>query len=194
MSPQIAAMEGPISDAGESSPLEANEPNREEFARLFARHARQVYAFIMTLVFSHHDAEEVFQNTNVVLWDKFGEFRPGTNFFAWASRIAYFEVLNLMKQRRVSLLSAQAIDALAAEATALSDQSTARMDALGECLARLTPADREMIQDRYFYQHPPKQIAAMRSRSLDSVYRALSRIHNLLLDCVERTLAREEGR
>jgi RNA polymerase sigma-70 factor, ECF subfamily len=172
----------------------SGEPDHEEFARLFARHARQIYAFIMTLVFSHHDAEEVFQNTNVVLWDKFGEFRPGSNFFAWASRIAYFEVLNLMKQRRVPLLSSAAIDALVSEATGLSDQSTARVEALSECLSQLTPADREMIQDRYFYQRPPKQIAAMRSRSLDSVYRALNRIHNLLLNCVERTLSREEGR
>jgi RNA polymerase sigma-70 factor len=177
---------------GDDFPLEARQPDGEEFARLFARHARQIYAFIMTLVFSHHDAEEVFQNTNVVLWDKFAEFRQGTNFFAWASRIAYFEVLNLMKQRRVALLSEQAMDVLALEAASLSDQPSARMEALSECLSWLTPADRQMIEDRYFYQHPPKQIAAMRSRSLDSIYRALSRIHNLLLDCVEHTLAREE--
>ena len=169
--------------------------DHEEFARLFSRHARPIYAFIMTLVFSHHDAEEVFQNTSVVLWDKFSEFRRGSNFFAWASRIAYFEVLNLFKQQRRSpLLSDQAMDSLASEAMALSDQSTDRVEALSECLARLAVADREIIQDRYFYQRPPKQIAEMRSRSLDSIYRALSRIHNLLLSCVERTLAREEGR
>src|SRR5436190_18410489 len=76
--------------------------DREEFARLFARNARRIYGFIMTLVFNHHDAEEVFQNTNVILWNKFGEFQPGSNFFAWASRIAYYEVLTLMKQKRRS--------------------------------------------------------------------------------------------
>jgi RNA polymerase sigma-70 factor (ECF subfamily) len=52
----------------------------------------------MTLVFSHQDAEEVFQNTSVVLWNKFGEFQPGSNFFAWASQVAYYEVLNYMRQ------------------------------------------------------------------------------------------------
>jgi RNA polymerase sigma-70 factor len=187
-------MDGSIPPDEGSCPTTRGEPDHEEFARLFARHARQIYAFIMTLVFSHHDAEEVFQNTNVVLWDKFGEFRPGSNFFAWASRIAYFEVLNLMKQRRVPLLSSAAMDALVSEATALSDQSTSRMEALSECLSRLTPADREIIHDRYFYQRPPKQIAAIHARSLDSVYRALNRIHSLLLNCVERTLSREEGR
>ena len=169
------------------------EPNRDEFARLFARHARQLYGFIMTLSLTHHDAEEVFQNTNVVLWNKFSEFRPGSNFFAWASRIAYYEVLNLMKEKRRSpRLSVEAIDSLAVEATALSDQSVERIEALSECLSRLTTADREIIQDRYFYQRPPKQIAASHSRSLDSIYRALSRIHHVLLECVERQMARQE--
>jgi RNA polymerase sigma-70 factor (ECF subfamily) len=166
--------------------------DREEFARLFSRHARRIYGFIMTLVFSHHDAEEVFQNTSVVLWNKFGEFRPGSSFFAWASRIAYFEVLNLMKQqRRFRLVSEEALESLADEAMALSEETTSRQEALEECLSRLAVADRELLQERYYYQRPPKQIASMQSRSVDSVYRALSRIHNLLLHCVQRNLAGE---
>ncbi|WP_428304382.1 sigma-70 family RNA polymerase sigma factor [Lacipirellula sp.] len=170
-----------------------NEPDRDEFARLLARHSRQLYSFIMTLSLTHHDAEEVFQNTCVFLWSRFAEFRPGTSFFAWASRIAYYEVLNLMKQkRRTPKLSVEAVDILAEEAAALSDRYGDRIEALADCLSRLTIADREIIQDRYFYQHPPKKIASLRSRSLDSVYRALSRIHHVLLECVERHMARQE--
>ena len=104
---------------------DALELDREEFARLFSRHARRIYAFIMTLVFSHHDAEEVFQNTSVVLWNKFGEFRPGSNFFAWASRIAYFEVLNLMKQQRRGPM--------------LSDESLTAPGQRGDRHCRITP-------------------------------------------------------
>lgn len=167
--------------------------DREEFARLFSRHARRVYGLIMTLVFNHQDAEEVFQNTSVVLWNKFGEFQPGSNFFAWASRIAYFEVLNHMKrQRRSRRLSDEALESLAQEAVALSDQTSARQAALEDCLSRLTGADRELLQERYYRQRPPKQIASMQSRSVDSVYRALNRIHNVLLNCVQRSLASEE--
>src|SRR5688572_13921046 len=64
----------------------APEPDldREAFAPLFSRNARRIYGFIMTLVFNHQDAEEVFQNTSIVLWNKFAEFRPDSNFFAWA--------------------------------------------------------------------------------------------------------------
>jgi RNA polymerase sigma-70 factor len=167
--------------------------DREEFARLFSRNARRIYGFIMTLVFSHHDAEEVFQNTSVVLWNKFDEFQPGSNFFAWASKVAYFEVLGFMKQRRRSrMLSEQSMELLADAAITLSDDSSSRQQALEECLSRLNSADRELLQDRYYHQRPPKQIAAMQSRSIDSIYRSLSRIHNLLLNCVQRNLAREE--
>src|SRR6185295_2857694 len=124
-----------------SSDFPANEPSgldREAFARLFSGNARRIYGFVMTLVFNHHDAEEVFQNTSVVLWNKFGEFTPGSNFFAWASRIAYYEVLSLMKQRRRSrTFSDEALELLASEATTVSEQSSDRYDALEECMGRL---------------------------------------------------------
>ena len=182
-------------------PTDANDPlanapsevDRDQFARLFSRNARRIYGFIMTLVFSHHDAEEVFQNTSVVLWNKFSEFQPGSNFFAWASRIAYYEVLTLMKQhRRSRSFSDESLELLASQAAALSEQSSSRQQALEDCLSRLTAADRDLLQERYYVQRPPKQIAALQSRSVDSVYRALSRIHNALLNCVQSNLAKEE--
>jgi RNA polymerase sigma-70 factor len=181
------------SDSKTPCPGDPPDVDREEFARLFSRNARRLYGFIMTLVFSHHDAEEVFQNASVVLWNKFGEFQPGSNFFAWASKVAYYEVLSFMKQRRRSrVLSDESLELLANAAIALSDESSSRQDALDVCLSRLNASDRELLQARYYHQRPPKQIAVMQSRSVDSIYRALSRIHNLLLNCVERTLAREE--
>ena len=176
-------------DASDRPIGEPSDLDREEFARLFSRNARRIYGFIMTLVFNHHDAEEVFQNTNVVLWNKFADFQPGSNFFAWASRIAYYEVLSLMKQQRRSrTFSDEALELLASEAVALSDQSTERYEALEECLARLDPPDRQLLQERYYFQRAPKQIAASQSKSVHAIYRALSRIHNVLLNCVQRSM------
>ena len=37
--------------------------------------------------------EDVFQAANLVLWRKFDQFEPGTNFFAWACQIIRYEVL-----------------------------------------------------------------------------------------------------
>jgi RNA polymerase sigma-70 factor, ECF subfamily len=176
-------------DASDRPADDPSDLDREEFARLFSRNARRIYGFIMTLVFNHHDAEEVFQNTNVILWNKFADFQPGSNFFAWASRIAYYEVLSLMKQQRRSrAFSDEALELLANEAVALSDQSAERYEALEECLARLNQPDRALLQERYYYQRPPKQIAAGQSKSVHAIYRALNRIHNVLLNCVERSM------
>ena len=181
-------------DANDRPADEPSDLDREEFARLFSRNARRIYGFIMTLVFNHHDAEEVFQNTNVVLWNKFADFQPDTNFFAWASRIAYYEVLSLMKQQRRSrTFSDEALELLANEAVALSDQSSERYEALEECLARLDAPDRELLQERYYYQRPPKQIAARQSKSVHAIYRALSRVHNVLLNCVQRSMKEDGG-
>jgi RNA polymerase sigma-70 factor len=169
------------------------DPDREEFARQFSRNARRIYGFIMTLVFNHHDAEEVFQNTSVVLWNKFGDFETGSDFFAWASRVAYYEVLSLMKQRRRSrTFSDEAIEVLATAAVAASDRSSERYEALEECLGRLDSDDRALLRERYFSQRAPKQIAAVQARSVHSVYRALARVHTLLLECVQRRMTREE--
>jgi RNA polymerase sigma-70 factor len=173
----------------------SRDPDRDEFARQFSRNARRIYGFIMTLVFNYHDAEEVFQNTSVVLWNKFGDFESGSDFFAWASRVAYYEVLSLMKQRRRSrTFSDETLELLANEAIAVSDRSAERHEALEDCLGQLAPTDRALLQERYYFQRPPKKIAAMQSRSIHSVYRALNRIHNLLLNCVQRTLAQEDAR
>ncbi len=172
---------------------ESPELDREEFARQYSRNVRRIYGFIVTLVFNHHDAEEVFQNTSVVLWNKFAEFRSGSNFFAWASRVAYFEVLSFTKQRRRSrIVSGETLELLAEQAVALADESSARQEALEDCLSRLSVSDRDLLQARYYCQQPPKQIAATQSRSVDSVYRALSRIHNMLLNCVQHNLAKED--
>jgi RNA polymerase sigma-70 factor, ECF subfamily len=182
-----------VAMSSEPNTAAPGDPDREEFARQFSRNARRVYGFIMTLVFNYHDAEEVFQNTSVVLWNKFGDFQPGSDFFAWASRVAYYEVLSLMKQRRRSrTFSDEALELLANEAIVVSDRSSERHEALEECLGHLDATDRALLQERYYFQRPPKKIAAMQSRSIHSVYRALNRIHNVLLNCVERALAREE--
>ena len=61
----------------------------DEFVRLLAQNQRRLYVYVHTLVPHHADAEEVLQNTNLVLWREFGTFEPGTNSRAWLLRIQY---------------------------------------------------------------------------------------------------------
>src|SRR4051812_23964504 len=65
----------------------------ESFLRLWEAHRRRVFHFILALLPAVQDAEDVLQETSIVLWRKFGEFEPGTNFLSWAHKVAHFEVL-----------------------------------------------------------------------------------------------------
>ena len=58
------------------------EPPSVEFLSRVPRAQRSLYAFILTLVRQAADAEDVLQETNVVLWRKAGEYRPDSGFHA----------------------------------------------------------------------------------------------------------------
>ena len=57
------------------------DPKRhEEFVSLVRRYTNQMLAYIDALLLNRTDAEDLFQETCIVLWQKFDEFIPGTNF------------------------------------------------------------------------------------------------------------------
>ena len=75
------------------------DPKRyDEFAGLVRLHTGQVLAYINALVLDWNNADNLFQETCLVLWQKFDEFRPGTNFLAWALHIANFKVMKFRTQ------------------------------------------------------------------------------------------------
>jgi len=161
-----------------------------EFVRLLTHHSSRIFGFVLALCVNRSDAEDVFQNTSVVLWEKFDAYEPGTNFLAWACRIAYFEVLyDRRKSSRVKTLSDAAWQALAADALTVAEQKEDYQEALAACLDKLAAADREMLEQKYFSQRSVAEIAERCSRSVHSVYRALSRIHDVLLECMRRAMS-----
>ena len=84
--PDIAAGKPDADQAGgggDGSPGPARGPATpdptavEEFMRLFGAHRRRLYQFILSLVPNVQDAEDVLQETNIILWRKFGGYQPG---------------------------------------------------------------------------------------------------------------------
>jgi RNA polymerase sigma-70 factor (ECF subfamily) len=167
---------------------------REEgFLKLFLVHERRIFAFIMALVPVWSDAEDLLQETSVVMWRKLDDFEPGTDFAAWALSIARYQVLNFRKkQKRERVLFNDAtLEKLADQMAMLSQDIDARRDALENCLRRLNARDRELIQLRYQTGANTQGVAESIDRSIQAVYKALNRIHGQLLLCIRRTLAAE---
>jgi RNA polymerase sigma-70 factor (ECF subfamily) len=180
--------------AGSEMPLDA--PNRlDEFVRLYTRHERRVYSYLVSLVHSVADAEELLQETAFVLWKKFDEFGPGTNFGAWACRVAYFEAAKFRRRRKGELpLNPQFFERIAQGSAEVSDLLELRADAFNDCVDRLSESDRQLLMRRYAPDGRVQAIAAELNRPPHSVSKSLARIRRTLLECIDRHLRQQERR
>lgn len=161
-----------------------------EFVRLFSQHASQLYGFVLVLTGNRANADDVFQNSSVVLWEKFQTYQAGTSFLAWARRIAYLQTLTARRQSaRMRTLSDHAWELLAEDALAVADDAPERQQVLGECMEKLVASDRKLLEQKYFTQLTVAEIAAASCKGGSSIYRALSRIHHQLSRCIERKLS-----
>lgn len=165
----------------------------DDFVSLFSRHQRRLFLYILTQVPHPVDAEEILQETSVVIWRKASQFQPGTNFFAWASQVANFEVMKYRSRRKRDKLqfSDEFLEQVASEAVTRADELEIRRSALMTCIEKLRPQDRELIQQRYAPGETGKNLAESMHRPANSVYQSLGRIRRALMECIQRQLAVE---
>jgi RNA polymerase sigma-70 factor (ECF subfamily) len=166
------------------------------FLRLFLQNERRLYAYILTLLANRADADDVLQESSLVMWDKFDAEHPPDDFAAWGCRIAYFKVLDFRKKhQRSRVLFSQAMLERIAE-TAIEQTAALQLDerreALVSCIEKLAAHERNLLARRFGDDASIQAIADGLGRSADTVYKALARIRRALFDCVTRRLAAEE--
>ena len=165
---------------------------RDEFARLFARNDRWLYAYLMTLLGNPSDTEEVFQEVCVVLWREFEVFDLGSDFRKWVSVIARHRVMQYRakKSRQAAQLSEDVIDMLADEALQRTSELEERSTALHDCLDSLSESDRRLVAACYSDMNRSyKRTAEYLGMSVNTLYKALQRTRKALRTCVERRIA-----
>lgn len=165
----------------------------ERFMALFLKSERRILGFILALVPNLVDAEDLLQETCTIMWRKFDEFMPGTDFTAWGIAIARYRVLNFRRTKQMSKVcfSESLMLKIADASVSLSSQQDRRADALQACLSRLSEKEREIIRLRYFEEHTGKQVAQYMGTSMDAIFKSLNRVHDRLLRCIRSSLATE---
>jgi RNA polymerase sigma-70 factor (ECF subfamily) len=133
------------------------------------------------------DVDDLLQEINVVLWEKCDEFQPGSDFWAWASQIARFKVLNQVRKygRERLVFDDAVLQQLAAMAEQKLQDHDRRRDALDHCLRQLPPAQRQLIDLRYAGGQTVESIAEAIGRPAGSVRQTLYRIRAALEACVQ---------
>ena len=166
-----------------------------EFVAMLTASQNAIALAVRALMPGERSVDEVVQQTNAKIWHKRGEFEAGTNFRAWASAIARFEVLNYRKQQardaRIKF-SDELEHIIVAETAGIDDEMLNRQSALRECLKDLKSESREMLLSRYSGEETLAQLAARVGRSVGGIKVTLSRLRTALLECIQRRLLAEE--
>jgi RNA polymerase sigma-70 factor, ECF subfamily len=167
---------------------------KAEFAELLRHNQTQLFGYIYSLVRNLDDADDLFQQTSLVLWDKYELFDPSRSFVGWACGVARFEVLNFLRARsRNRLYFSDALNLALIEAhESLEDELLDdRRDALAGCLKKLRERDQELLEACYGRSTGIQEVASAWGRSTQSIHNSLRRIRRVLFECVRRSLAQE---
>lgn len=164
--------------------------NTDEFIRMMTEHQIDIEAFIMSSLGDYANTQDVLQKTNVALWKKVDQFRPGAKFMPWALQMAKYEILTFMRSRKRDRLvfRPELVELMIDLATDQSPGLRPRMDALRDCIKKLPDPSRELLAVRYSQDHSIKQIAEKTGRSVGSVKNLYMRIRNRLRDCIARNI------
>ena len=160
-----------------------------DFSRKLTALQRSLYAYILTLLPNRADAEDVLQETNLILCRKANEYDPQGHFQGWAFQIARYQVMaQITKTKRSRLqFSTEIIETLAAE-----EFDTKRMalsqKALQLCYDLLPVHMKKIARLRFREDSNLKDISAKVGRPLGSVSATLHRIRINLTDCVRKKL------
>jgi RNA polymerase sigma-70 factor, ECF subfamily len=147
-----------------------------------------LFAFILTLVPNIADANDVLQETNLVLCRKRAEYRATEDFWPWAKTIARYQVLaHLKRQHRSRLRFGESLLSELAQETVVQDLESELL-VMDRCIQELAPSNREMLQLRYISELSIADIASRLGRSVGAVYDALYRTRGQLADCIQRKL------
>ncbi len=175
-----------------SPELFENEPADERFLRLFVTHEAALRSYARVLVPTWDAVDEVIQEASLVIWRKLDQLETPEGFLPWAKVIVRFEALRARRKfaRDRLVFSEELMTLLADEYPSPEEDALVREKAaLGRCMLKLSPANRELLLAPYDGSGKLKQIADGSNRSLNGIYKFLGRLRAKLQQCVERELA-----
>lgn len=160
-------------------------PERSDFLKLYLAAQPPLRSYLLSLLRNADDAEDVFQEVSVVLWDRFKDFDPRHPFLHWAFGIARNHAARWRRAgRRARVwLPPEVEEKLASTYEELEDELSLRRRALRLCVEKLPGRAQELVALRYEKQWSLQEIARAQGSTLNAVNKALGKIRRFLSDC-----------
>jgi RNA polymerase sigma-70 factor (ECF subfamily) len=165
-----------------------------EFVQRLTAAQSALYAFICGLMGGLEQAADVLQETNLVLWNRAGEYDPARPFMPWAYTLARWQVMAWRKtqQRSRLVLDDDLVAKVAAEMESGAGPEEAELRALERCLAALPGRQRELIAARYERGETVRAMAVRLGQPENALAAAFYRIRRALQHCITTSMATEE--
>jgi len=136
--------------------------DRDAFRRLYSQYHRRLHRFLMRLTRERPIAEEVINDTMMVVWQHARDFRGASRVSTWILGIAYRRALKTLERSRnasaqdVIVASANAPDGVLLDALSQGEETQDWIDA---ALEKLSPEHRMVIELAYFLGLSCEEIA-----------------------------------
>lgn len=137
--------------------------NRTAMHILYARHNVRVYRFIMRIVRDTSVAEDLVSQVFLDVWRTAAQFEGRSQVSTWLLSIARFKALTSLRQRRFEDIDQDDVREIPDEADtpeASFDRATTS-EILRACVAKLSPAHREIINLVYYHEKSVEEVGAI---------------------------------
>lgn len=158
----------------------------DQFLEFMTAFQGRLFGFVLSLLGDVDQANEVLQETNLVLWKKSDEFHPGTDFKAWSFRVAHFQVM-AFRQRQVRdrlVFDEGALEKVYREAMEVDTAFEQKKERLDKCVESLSQQSQEVLSRFYVTGESLREIGAALNRKANTVGQTLFRIRKALIECV----------
>jgi RNA polymerase sigma-70 factor, ECF subfamily len=134
--------------------------NRTAMHILYSRHNVRVYRFILRIVRDTTMAEDLVSQVFLDVWRTARQFEGRSQVSTWLLSIARFKALTSLRQRRFEDIDQEDVREIADEADTpeVSLERATTSEILRACVAKLSPAHREIINLVYYHEKSVEEV------------------------------------
>lgn len=168
--------------------MRSDERVRSAFELLVVEHHVQLRAFVRSLAVDPDWVDDIAQEAFLTAYRDWKSFDSTRDFGKWLRGIAANIVRNELRKdaRRQRILHTDVAELLLARHAELKEQpEPVAVEAVRECLSKLTPRHRDVVQARYRDGQTAPALAERFQMTADGVRQLLVRVRLQLRQCVE---------
>lgn len=164
----------------------------DDLIRKFTSIRASTLGYLRVIVRDPHLAEDLFQETSIIVLKKLTDFDRSHDFSAWVRGIALNLARNALRKEQYLHLMPSPELAAAIERTHEASSSreiaemSGRLEHLNRCLAQVESRQRKLLELRYRQGASLQMIAEELGRTPGAIQVALSRVRQFLFKCMEQ--------